>query len=125
MNRNLRIEVAVLRPDWYHQASDQRDRAHWHASKAEEHSLLGAQARVEAHRQVSETHASAAFSYDRASRCAADHHDTYAQDHAKRADELHARAQALAEHAGLETYPDDLKNTLGASHGEGPKVGGF
>lgn len=125
MNRHLRVEIAVLRPDWYAEASEERDRASWHARKAEEHSLLGAHDRVTGHREVSEKHAAAAFSYDRASRCAADREDAYAQDHARRGQDLHDEAISLAEHHGLDAYPPDLKNTLGVANGQGPKVGGF
>ena len=125
MNPHLRAANSVTRPDWYQDASEQRDRASWHAQKAEEQSILLHHDKVEAHRHVSEKHSAAAFCFDRASRCASDHQDAYAKDHAARGKELDREARAHAEGAGLETYPLDLSNTLGASHGDGPKVGGF
>ncbi len=125
MNPHLRIAISVTRPDWYREASEQRDRASWHAQKAEEQSLLLHHDKVEGHRRVSETHAAAAFCYDRASRCAADHQDAYAQSHAARGKDLARDADAHVEESGLEAYPLDLSNTLGVAHGDGSKVGGF
>jgi hypothetical protein len=125
MNRHARIEVGVVSPDWYGEERDNLERADWHATKSEHSSMKRELDKAADHRVVAELHTAASFSFRRASRSAEQHMNEFAEDHAKRGAQLSTQARSEADARGLDAYPADLQNTLGVSHGAGPKVGGF